>query len=70
MAQGRLRDALRANRERVRTLPESLALEMALHERTERQPLKGELAALEAAWREAEEIAQIADTLPEDVLRQ
>jgi hypothetical protein len=41
-----------------------LALEMALHEENERRALKGELAALEAAWREAEEIAAIADRLP------
>lgn len=41
-----------------------LALEMALHEESERQALEGELAALEAAWREAEEIARIADALP------
>ena len=47
-----------------------LALEMALHEESERRALKGELAALEAAWREAEEIARIADTLPDDPLKQ
>jgi hypothetical protein len=40
-----------------------LALEMALHEETERQALEGELAPLVAAWREAEEIAGIADRL-------
>jgi hypothetical protein len=39
---------------------------MALHEESERQALEGELAALEAAWREAEEIAHIADYLPDD----
>jgi hypothetical protein len=44
---------------------EALALEMALHEEAERRALEGELAALEAAWREAEEIAQIADALPD-----
>ncbi|HEU0079754.1 MAG TPA: hypothetical protein VFQ76_18995 [Longimicrobiaceae bacterium] len=44
----------------------SLALEMALHEETERRALQGELAALEAAWRDAEEIAAIADSLPDD----
>ena len=43
-----------------------LALEMALHEESERRALEGELAALEATWREAEEIAQIADVLPDD----
>lgn len=47
---------------------EALALEMSLHEEAERQALEGELAALEAAWREAEEIAAIADTLPDDPL--
>ena len=40
-----------------------LALEMALHEQAERAALEGELAALELAWREAEEIAGIADSL-------
>lgn len=40
-----------------------LALEMALHENTERAALDGELAALEASWREAAEIAKIADGL-------
>lgn len=40
-----------------------LALEMALHEEDERRALEGELAALEAAWREAEEIATLADDL-------
>ncbi|HUH12323.1 MAG TPA: hypothetical protein VMK65_04405, partial [Longimicrobiales bacterium] len=43
----------------------ALALEMALHEETERRALEGELAELEAAWREAEEIASIADGLLE-----
>jgi hypothetical protein len=44
---------------------------MALHEDTERVALEGDLAALEAAWREAEEIAAIADTLliPEGIQR-
>jgi len=40
-----------------------LALEMAANEDTERRALEGELAELEAAWREAEEIAEIADNL-------
>ena len=40
-----------------------LALEMALHEESERRAMDGELAALEAAWREAEEIANIADNM-------
>src|SRR5207302_11079412 len=34
-----------------------LALEMATHEESERRALEGELALLETAWREAEEIA-------------
>ncbi|HJU67410.1 MAG TPA: hypothetical protein VJ650_04110 [Gemmatimonadaceae bacterium] len=40
-----------------------LALEMALHEEQERRALQGELRTLEQAWREAEDIAQIADNL-------
>lgn len=46
-----------------------LALEMALHEDAERRALEGELAELERAWRDAEEIAGIADnlTVPESV---
>lgn len=40
-----------------------LALEMALHEESERRAMDGELAQLEAAWREAEEIASISDTM-------
>lgn len=42
---------------------EALALEMALHEETERRAMEGELTLLESAWREAEEIAAIADSL-------
>ncbi|HEY0780347.1 MAG TPA: hypothetical protein VGD56_20490 [Gemmatirosa sp.] len=34
-----------------------------LHEDAERRALDGELAELERAWRDAEEIAAIADTL-------
>ena len=45
-------------------LVDRLALEMAANEDAERQALQGELAALEQAWREAEEIAAIADALP------
>jgi hypothetical protein len=41
----------------------SLAIEMALHEEQERRALEGELVELEAAWREAEEIGAIADSL-------
>ena len=40
-----------------------LAFEMALHEEEERCALEGELWRLEQAWREAEEIAAIADDL-------
>jgi hypothetical protein len=40
-----------------------LALEMAAHEEAERRALEGELALLEQDWREAEEIAAIADDL-------
>jgi hypothetical protein len=46
-----------------------LAAEMALHEEAERRAMEGELQELERAWREAEEIAGIADNLlvPESV---
>jgi hypothetical protein len=44
---------------------QNLALEMALHDETERRALNGELAMLEAMWREAEGIAAIADRLPD-----
>jgi hypothetical protein len=40
-----------------------LAFEMALHEEQERRAMQGELRALEQAWRDAEEIAKIADDL-------
>lgn len=40
-----------------------LALEMAVHEESERRAMDGELAALEAQWRDAEEIAHISDTM-------
>ena len=43
--------------------PARLALEMASHEESERRALEGELHLLESAWREAEEIASIADGL-------
>ena len=50
---------------RLHELPSAsrLALEMAAHEETERRAMQGELALLEAAWRQAEEIAKIADNL-------
>jgi len=40
-----------------------LAFEMALNEDAERRALEGELALLEAAWRDAENVARIADGL-------
>jgi hypothetical protein len=43
--------------------PVRLAFEMAAHEESERRALEGELSILEEAWREAEEIASIADGL-------
>lgn len=45
------------------TATERLALEMAMHEDAERLAMQGELAALEGAWRDAEEVAAIADAL-------
>jgi hypothetical protein len=44
-------------------LVDRLALEMAANEDVERRAMQGELSELEAAWREAEEIAAIADEL-------
>jgi hypothetical protein len=43
--------------------PLRLALEMSLHESSEQHALEEELSTLEQAWREAEEIAAIADGL-------
>jgi hypothetical protein len=43
--------------------PIRLGLEMAVHEDDERRALEGELAELESAWREAEEVASISDAL-------
>jgi len=53
------------------SVPLRLAMEMAAHEELERRAMEGELAELEAQWREADEIAAIADalTLPERVLQ-
>ena len=50
---------------KISALPEPmrLALEMAAHEDTERRALEGELALLEQAWKEAEEVAAIADNM-------
>jgi len=43
--------------------PMLLAMEMAAHEDVERRAMEGELAILEAAWRQADEIASISDNL-------
>jgi hypothetical protein len=43
----------------------ALAVEIALHEESERRALQGDLAELHAAWRQAEDIAAIADALPD-----
>jgi hypothetical protein len=60
----------REKRPYVAPLPDvkALAMEMALHEEQERRALEGELVLLESAWRQAEEIAAIADrlALPDD----
>jgi hypothetical protein len=40
-----------------------LAVEMAVNEEAERIAMEGDLALLELAWREAQEIAAIADDL-------
>jgi len=45
------------------TPTERVALEMAATEERERRAMEGELAELEAAWRDADEIAAIADNL-------
>jgi hypothetical protein len=42
---------------------ERLALEMAVHEESERRALDGELARLADEWKEAEEVAAIADDM-------
>lgn len=49
----------------LHTMPvrERLVLEMALHEEQEHRAMMGELAELERAWREADEIAHIADNM-------
>lgn len=41
--------------------PDRIALEMAVHEEAELRAMRGELAELEQAWRDAEAIASIAD---------
>jgi hypothetical protein len=49
----------------IATMPKPirLALEMAAHEESERRAIQGELILLEQAWKDAEEIAAIADSL-------
>jgi hypothetical protein len=60
------RSALNMNMSKLVGVPRVLALEMALHEESERRALQGELEDLEEAWREAESIARIADALPDE----
>lgn len=68
---GKMRDFMRREDHALRHLPAAgrLALEMAAHEDSERRALEGELHILAAAWKDAEEIAGIADDmfLPESV---
>ena len=56
-------DKIKAGSLKQLPAPTRLAIEMATQEQAEREAMEGELQMLEAAWREAEEIAQIADTL-------
>jgi len=59
------RQAATRTKAKISALPEAtrLALEMAAHEDSERRALEGELALLEQAWKEAEEVAAIADNM-------
>jgi len=59
------RQAMTREKAKISALPEAmrLALEMAAHEDSERRALEGELALLEQAWKEAEEVAAIADNM-------
>ena len=59
------RQAMNRGKPKIAALPEAtrLALEMAAHEDSERRALEGELALLEQAWKEAEEVAAIADNM-------
>ncbi len=59
------RQGMNRNTSKISALPEAtrLALEMAAHEDSERRALEGELALLEQAWKEAEEVAAIADNM-------
>ena len=56
-------DGGKKDRERKMPSGTALALEIALHEEQERRAMQGELSILEAAWRDAEPIADIADRL-------
>lgn len=60
-----VRQAQNHSKPKISALPEAtrLALEMAAHEDSERRALEGELALLEQAWKEAEEVAAIADNM-------
>lgn len=66
----RWKDSRRAGRLARFPIEIRLALEMAAHEEQERRALEGELALLEAAWKDAEEVAKIADDmfLPQSAL--
>jgi hypothetical protein len=59
------RPLIQQNKYQLKRMPTvaRLALEMAAHEEAERRALEGELHILETAWREAEEIAGIADDM-------
>lgn len=59
------RQAMSREKSKISALPEAtrLALEMAAHEDSERRALEGELALLEQAWKDAEEVAAIADNM-------
>jgi hypothetical protein len=61
----RARRQIAANETFIDRIPATmlLAMEMAAHEDVERRAMEGELAILEAAWRQAEEIAAISDNL-------
>ena len=48
------------------SLEKRLALEIVLNEDVERRAMEGELSLLEIAWRDAERIAGIADSLGEE----
>lgn len=62
-SEGLLRFLAKQGRISDLNVEQRLALEMAAHEEAERRALEGELHELELAWREAEELAAIADNL-------